>query len=262
MPIKTRMLEYGGFVRSPDVPASSALADYLRQIDLLLAAWRDAVDRWSQSLTSADLLARKKDAQRQLDDFAAAYQDQYSVKHVERNPAFLPVARFFARHHPIRRPFSILYCNLDLPLHTVYAFENDNDLASVNAALDEVTPLLWWQQSPLNHPCYLFGQVVWELKPTEVDASDKGLTLLFEKTTETNRAQRDRLQHGLLAASNGPSDEQFIPEAVRTAVWRRDGGKCARCRSHEGVDFSIVIAPARGNTATAQNVQLLCARCR
>jgi hypothetical protein len=262
MPTKTRMLHYGGFVQSPDVPTSAAFAEYLREIDPLLADWRDAVERWSQSLVSAELLEHRKIAQRNLDDFAAAYQDRYTVKHVERNPAFLPVARFFARYRPIRRPFSILYCNLDLPLHTVYAFESADDLANVNAALDEVTPLRWWQDGPLNHPCYLFGEGIWELKPTEIDASDKGLTLLFEKTTEEGRLHRDRLQHDLFSGSNGPSSEQFIPEAVRTAVWRRDGGKCARCRSHEGVDFSIVAASPHGNTPTAQNVQLICTRCR
>jgi hypothetical protein len=256
------MLDYGGFVASPDVPTSAGFAEYLRQIDSMLAASRDAVERWSQSLVSAELLEQRKIAQRNLDEFAAVYQDRYTVKPVERNPAFLPVARFFARYRPIRRPFSILYCNLDLPLHTVYAFENDNDLHEVNAALDEVTPLRWWQDGPLNHPCYLFGEGIWELKPTEIEASDKGLTLLFEKTTEKGRLQRDRLRHDLLSGCNGPSTEQFIPEAVRSAVWRRDGGKCARCRSHEGVDFSIVAAAAHGNTPTVQNVQLLCARCR
>ena len=197
MPTKTKMLDYGGFVHSPDVPMSAEFAEYLRQIDPLLAAWRDAVDRWSQSQFSAELLERKKNAQREFDDFAAAYQDKYTIKHVERDPTFLPVARFFARYRPIRQPFSILHCSLDLPLHTVYAFENDADLASVNAALGKTTPLRWWQDGPSNHPCYLFGEWIWELKPTELNASDKGLTLLFEKTTEKDRLQRDRLQQDL-----------------------------------------------------------------
>ena len=113
----------------------------------------------------------------------------------------------------------------------------------------------------MNHPCYLFGQSIWELKPTELHASDKGLTLLFEEGTEKNRQQRNRLQHGLLGV-DAPSDAQYIPEAVRSSVGRRDGGKCARCRSHEGVEFSVVGRSLRGNAPTAENVQLLCARCR
>ena len=250
MPTKTKMLDYGGFVRSPEAPASAEFAEYLREIDRLVAAWQGAVGRWNQSQFSADLLQRKKDAQRAFDDFAAAQQN-YTIKHVERDPTFLPVSRFFAQYHPIRRPFSILHCSLDLPLHTVYAFENDTDLSSANAALDKATPLRWWQDGPSGHPCYLFGQWVWELKPTELHSSDQGLTLLFEKATESDQLQRDRLRHDLVGVrSNGPTDEQYIPETVRVSVWRREGGKCARCGSHADVDFTVVGASANGNTAT------------
>jgi hypothetical protein len=261
MPTKTRMLEYGGFVHSPDVPVSETFAEYIRRIDPLLAAWQNAADRWQESTTSATLLEQKKQAQRALDEFVAAYRNQFSVKQVERNPEFMPVSRFFARYRPLSQPFSILHCNLDLPLHTVYAFEHDYDIAIVNAALDKATPMQWWQNGPSNHPCYLFGDMIWELKATEIEASQEGLTLLFEKTVENDRQQRDRLKHDL---SNPGSAvvEQFIPEAVRSSVWRREGGRCARCHGHEGLDFSVVGPSAHGNTATAQNVQLLCAKCR
>jgi hypothetical protein len=263
MPNKTKMLDYGGFVHSPETPPSADFAEYLRQIDLLATAWQGASEQWNQSQFSAELLQRKKEAQRAFDDFAAAYQDKYTIKQVERDPTFLPVAKFFARYRPIRRSFSILHCNLDLPLHTVYAFENDADLAAANAALGKVTPLRWWQDGPSNHPCYLFGDWIWELKPTELNASDRGLTLLFETTTEKDRLQRDRLRHDLVGVrSSGPADEQFISEAVRASVWRRDGGKCARCGGRDGIDFSVVSPSLRGNTPAAQNVQLLCAKCR
>jgi 5-methylcytosine-specific restriction endonuclease McrA len=262
MPNKTRLLEYGGFVHSPDVPTSPAFAEYLSRIDPLMAAWEEAVESLQRS-TSAELLECKKAAQQKLEDFAAAYRNEYTIKPVERNPAFLPVARFFARYRPVRQSFSILYCNLEMPLHTVYAFDGVNDMASVNAALNQVTPLRWWQDGPMNHPCYLFGDCIWELKLTEVEASDKGLTLLFDQTTEKDRLQRDRLQHDL-TASRSPIEQrlQFIPEAVRTAVWRRDNAKCARCGGREDVDFVVVTPPLHGNPPAAQNVQLLCARCR
>ncbi len=263
MPIKTKMLDYGGFVQSPEAPPAAEFAEYLRQIDLLVAAWQAATEQWNRSQYSAELLQRKKEAQRAFDEFAAAYHDKYTIKPVERDPMFLPVARFFAHYRPIRRPFSILHCNLDLPLHTVYAFENGADLAAANAAVGRTTPLRWWQNGPADHPCYLFGDWVWELKPTELGASDKGLTLLFETTTEKDRLQRDRLRHDLVGVRPGtPADEQFISEAVRAAAWRRDGGKCARCGGRDGIDFSITSPSLRGNTPAAQNVQLLCAKCR
>jgi hypothetical protein len=262
MPTKTKMLEYGGFVHSPDVPVAPAFAEYLSRIDPLMADWMETVDALRRS-ASAELLERKKAAQRKLDDFAAAYRNQYTIKPVEHNPAFLPVARFFARYRPVRQSFSILYCNLELPLHTVYAFEGAEDMASVNSALNRETPLRWWQDGPMNRPCYLFGDCVWELKLTEIEASDKGLTLLFDQTTEKDRLQRDRLQHDLVASSQ-PLDQrlQFIPEAVRTAVWRRDNGKCFRCNGRDEVDLGVVTPPTHGNPPTPQNVQLLCVHCR
>jgi hypothetical protein len=261
MPTKTKMLDNGGFVHSPEAPISAAFAAYLRQVDPLLTAWRDATERCGQSQFAVELLERKKIAKREFEEFAAAYQDKYTIQHVERDPTFLPVSRFFARYRPIRQPFAILHCSLDLPLHTVDVFENSKDLASVNGALSRVTPLRWWQDGPLHHPCYLFGEWIWELKPTELHASETGLILLFEKTTEQDRLQRNRLWHGL-CRSDGPLDQQHIPEAVRLSVWRRDGGKCARCGSREGLDFGFLVAAPRGGTPAAQNVQLLCARCR
>jgi hypothetical protein len=263
MPNKTKMLDYGGFVHSLETPMSAQFAEYLRQIDLLVAAWRGAVEKWNQSRFSPDLLQRKKQAQRAFDDFAAGYQDKYTIKYVERDAAFLPVAKFFARYRPLRQPFSILHCNFDMPLHTVYAFENNADLAAINAAIGKTAPLRWWQNGPSNHPCYLFGEWIWELKPAEANASDKGLALLFETTTEKDRLQRDRLKHDLVGVKQcSTADEQFISEAVRAAVWRREGGKCGRCGGHQGIDFSITSPSLRGKTPTAQNVQLLCAKCR
>jgi hypothetical protein len=260
MPTKTKMLDYGGFVHSPDTPMSTEFADYLRQIDPLLARWHELANGQRDSRFSAELMERRKTAQRELDEFAARYRDRYTIGHVERNPMLLPVARFFAGW-PIRRPFSILHCSLDLPLHTVYAFEDSRDLACINAALGQKTPLRWWQNGSSDHPCYLFGPWVWELKPTELNSSEQGLTLLFEKTAESDQRQRNRLHQGL-ADSSGQPDRNYVSETVRKSVWRRDGGKCARCGSRDGLDFSVVAATLRGPTATAQDVQMLCTRCR
>lgn len=262
MPIKTKMLEHGGFVHSPDVPKSAEFVEYLQRIDPLLAAWQEATERCKDSPTSVELLERKKIAQRAFDEFAAVYQKRYTIRHVERDPTFLPVSRFFARYRPIRRPFSILNCSLDLPLHTVFPFEHDYNLPSVNAALDRVTPLRWWQVGPSNHPCYLFGDWIWELKQTEIGASSEGLILLFEKTTEKDQLQRDRLGQGLSNSNGVAVESQYIPEAVRVAAWRRDGGKCSRCGSREDVDFVVQGMIPRGSAVTVQQVKSLCARCR
>ena len=82
MPTKTKMLDYGGFVHLPETPMSAEFVEYLRQIDLLVTAWQGTLYEWNQSQFSADLLQRKNDAKREFDDFAAAYQDKYTIKHV------------------------------------------------------------------------------------------------------------------------------------------------------------------------------------
>jgi hypothetical protein len=262
MPTKTKMLEHGGFVHSPDAPMSAAFTEYLCRIDRLLSVRQDASEQLSRSPFSAELLERKKTAEREFNEFAAAYLDKHTIKHVEQDTTFMPVARFFARHRPVRRPFAILNCSLDMPLHTVYGFDDDRDLVSVNEALNEITPLRWWHDGLMNHPCYLFGEWIWELKQAELNASDKGLTLLFEQTTEQDRLRWDRMRSSLADLKPAPEQEKYIPETVRVTVWRRDGGKCIRCGGRDDLDFALTPSAVRVETVTAQHVQLLCARCR
>jgi 5-methylcytosine-specific restriction endonuclease McrA len=52
-----------------------------------------------------------------------------------------------------------------------------------------------------------------------------------------------------------------IPEPVRIAVWRRDEGCCARCRSRERLEYDHIIPVDRGGSNTVRNVELLCERC-
>lgn len=260
MPSKTKMLDHGGFVCDPQVPPDAAFDDYLRRIDELSAARQQALAAWQQSPFSADLLQSKKATEHAFEQFAADYLDCYTVKHVEHDERFLPVGRFFAQYKPVREPFAILHCGLDWPLHTVQQF-GYQDLKAVNDALRGETPLGWWQDGPQNHPCYLFGDCVWELRPTELSASDKGLTLLFEQTAEQERHKWDRLRQNPAAAAVAPGEE-FIAQNVRVAVWRRDGGKCVKCGSRDGIDFRYLVPALRGGNGSAGNVRLLCAKCQ
>ena len=52
-----------------------------------------------------------------------------------------------------------------------------------------------------------------------------------------------------------------IPEAVRTEVWRRDGGKCVQCESKQNLQFDHIIAVTRGGATSVANLQLLCQPC-
>ncbi len=52
-----------------------------------------------------------------------------------------------------------------------------------------------------------------------------------------------------------------INEAVRTEVWRRDGGRCVQCGSNQNLQFDHIIPVARGGATAVANLQLLCKSC-
>lgn len=53
-------------------------------------------------------------------------------------------------------------------------------------------------------------------------------------------------------------DRPRIPEKVRIEVWRRDGGKCARCGSREKLEYDHIVPISKGGSNTARNIELLC----
>lgn len=52
-----------------------------------------------------------------------------------------------------------------------------------------------------------------------------------------------------------------ITEAVRSEVWRRDGGGCVQCGSNQNLQFDHMIPVAKGGATTVANLQLLCQPC-
>lgn len=57
-----------------------------------------------------------------------------------------------------------------------------------------------------------------------------------------------------------PNPGRVIPTPVKLAVWKRDGGKCAKCGSAVSLHFDHIIPWIKGGSSTdAQNIQLLCA---
>ncbi len=259
MPTKTKMLDYGNFVYSPQSPMNEQFREYLGNVDRLFGELRKAEADRELSPFSPKL----KQCKRALADYISPFKDAFTVKSVERIPAFLHISQFFAEYHPVQKPFSILHCSLDMPLHTVLQFPTHDELSAVNAALDERTPLRWWQDGPMDRPCYLFGQCVWELKPSEVAASEEGCALLFIEALEKDRHKVNRLKTSFSKGSNVPAEEEeYVSKEVRTAVWHRDRGKCAVCGSREQLDFQHIIPLSEGGSNTAENVRLLCERCR
>ena len=52
-----------------------------------------------------------------------------------------------------------------------------------------------------------------------------------------------------------------IPEAIRSEVWRRDGGRCVQCGSKQNLQFDHIIPVSHGGATTVANLQLLCQPC-
>jgi hypothetical protein len=52
-----------------------------------------------------------------------------------------------------------------------------------------------------------------------------------------------------------------IPEAIRSEVWRRDGGRCVQCRSKQNLQFDHIIPVSQGGATSVANLQLLCQPC-
>jgi hypothetical protein len=73
----------------------------------------------------------------------------------------------------------------------------------------------------------------------------------FEKLKRLYKS--DSIQHGIR--------RERIPEHIRIAVWRRDGGKCARCGSREKLEYDHIVPVSKGGSNTERNIELLCERC-
>lgn len=64
-----------------------------------------------------------------------------------------------------------------------------------------------------------------------------------------------------LVLAPGQRDTRSIPQAMRTAVWQRDGAQCVECQATEYLEFDHVIPHSKGGATSIANLQLLCRKC-
>ena len=58
-----------------------------------------------------------------------------------------------------------------------------------------------------------------------------------------------------------PSNNRYIPKAVRQAVLIRDNYRCVKCGSQKDLQFDHIVAIRNGGSNTVDNVQVLCSVC-
>ena len=64
-----------------------------------------------------------------------------------------------------------------------------------------------------------------------------------------------------LPAPRQPQHRRIIPTLVKLEVWKRDGGKCAKCGATADLHFDHIIPWSKGgSSSTPDNIQLLCGK--
>ncbi len=93
------------------------------------------------------------------------------------------------------------------------------------------------------------------------DYTDEQARLLILEDFDKERRYFEKLKSKFDSENPQSSDSYSrprIPENVRIEVWRRDGGKCARCGSREKLEYDHIVPISRGGSNTARNIELLC----
>ncbi len=65
----------------------------------------------------------------------------------------------------------------------------------------------------------------------------------------------------IVPAKTTSGNRTAIPQEVKSAVWRRDQGKCVQCGSNQYLEFDHVIPISLGGANSINNIQLLCRGC-
>jgi hypothetical protein len=92
--------------------------------------------------------------------------------------------------------------------------------------------------------------------------SDEESRLLILEDFDKERSKFESLKRKFDSAeSQDAVTRPRIPESVRVEVWRRDGGKCARCGSRDKLEYDHIVPLSRGGSNTARNIELLCEKC-
>lgn len=75
------------------------------------------------------------------------------------------------------------------------------------------------------------------------------------------KREMQKFEYMKRAGQDAPAPRQRLTEEVRSEVWRRDSGQCARCGSREQLEFDHIVPVSLGGSSTVRNIELLCEAC-
>jgi HNH endonuclease len=119
------------------------------------------------------------------------------------------------------------------------------------------------QKEPLktNHiNVWFFNGFIYEVKGYYTD-NEIRLLILEDFDKERKYFEKLKTKFDETKESEFAFERPRIPENVRIEVWRRDGGKCAKCGSRERLEYDHIVPISKGGSNTARNIELLCEKC-
>jgi 5-methylcytosine-specific restriction endonuclease McrA len=162
-----------------------------------------------------------------------------------------------AREHEARRQLNVSYRLHSEQHHTTYSEPRFMRMSQSQ----RTRPVLVTTRGSLSWWWYL-DRFWWD--DERRDASEVRAFVL-ERDAQTMRhgeaAERTRAVAvgDLPPALAGP--DGAVPDSVRTAVWRRDGGRCVDCGADGDLVFDVIIPASRGGSLNTPNIELRCQSC-
>jgi hypothetical protein len=106
---------------------------------------------------------------------------------------------------------------------------------------------------------WVFKGFLYEVNGHYTDEETR-LLILEDFDKERRHFEKLRTKFNRTESADSAFERPRIPESVRIEVWRRDGGKCARCGSREKLEYDHIVPISKGGSNTARNIELLCER--